>query len=305
LSIDEDEIRQYLENKKLKDITLPDNSNDIDQGSSTAKESKIGQKNLDKEKRLARAQYVIERDKRMQFGDKQAISEYMTEAAEIRQRLDEKKYQQRIEYDLLQQADKLRKRMAKITPEDIENEKLDIEKYEKQRDKDINNIRDYFNSSQEFWEEWQKNGHEAYESPAGALITQSDNGTWACDIHRYQNVLESPTNDGRLTASSFTIEPVENHFRKDPKPHLDALIEIANNKYEAKIYERKEKTLEDKDVTFKRELRQIDSIKTRPDGDAGLVGYAATKITKGQRARIRELEEKENEKNRKIYRGLY
>src|SRR6478752_9059324 len=78
--------------------------------------------------------------------------------------------------------------------------------------------------------------------PAGALITQADNGTWACDIHRYQKVLEKP--DRSLGASSFTIEPVEQHFRKDPKPHLEALIEIANNKYEVKINERKQLTLE-------------------------------------------------------------
>jgi hypothetical protein len=298
MSIDEEEIRAYLEGKKLRNINLPQDSNTIDQGEANAKEVKIGTKAS-----LARAEYLVQRDQKIKYGDRQAIDEYVKEQNEIRQRLEEQRNRQRLEYDLEQEEKKRLAIKSKITPEDIENEKLDIEKYEKQRDKDINNIRDYFNSSQEFWEEWQKNGHEAYESPAGALITQADNGTWACDIHRYQKVLEMP--DGSLGASSFTLEAVENHFRKDPKPHLEALIEIANHKYDKLIQERKDKTLEDKEVAFKRELRQIDSIKTRPDGDAGLVGYAATKITKGQRARIREAEEKENEKNRKIYRGLY
>jgi hypothetical protein len=290
MSIDEEEIRAYLEGKKLRNINLPQDSNTIDQGEANAKEVKIGTKAS-----LARAEYLVQRDQKIKYGDRQAIDEYVKEQNEIRQRLEEQRNRQRLEYDLEQEEKKRLAIKSKITPEDIENEKLDIEKYEKQRDKDINNIRDYFNSSQEFWEEWQKNGHEGYESPAGALITQTENGTWCCDIHRYKN--------GACTA--FTIEPVENHFRKDPKPHLDALIEIVNRKYDKLIQERKELTLQDKDITFKRELRQIDSIKTRPDGDAGLVGYAATKITKNERAKIRREEEAENEKNRKIYRGLY
>jgi len=33
--------------------------------------------------------------------------------------------------------------------------------------------------------------------------------------------------------------------------------------------------------------------------------YSARKITKAERAKIRRAEEEENEKNRKIYRGLY
>lgn len=161
-------------------------------------------------------------------------------------------------------------------------------------------MHDYFNSSDEFWEEYQKNGHTADESPAGALITQTDNGSWACDIHRYQKVLKMP--DWSLAASSFTVEPVEEHFRRDPKPHLEVLIEIINNKYDRQIEERKDQTLEDPDIKLKREIRDIESIKTRPGGD---VIYSATKISKGERARIRREEEAQNEKNRKIYRGLY
>jgi hypothetical protein len=64
-----EEIEEYLENKKLKNIVLPQDSNDLDQGGA-AKEAKIGTKSS-----LARANYVIERDKKMQFGDKQAIAE--------------------------------------------------------------------------------------------------------------------------------------------------------------------------------------------------------------------------------------
>src|SRR6185437_15468195 len=117
---------------------LPQNSNDIDQGSnsSSAKE-KIGDKNLDKEKRLARAEYIIERDKRMQYGDKQAIAEYMTQQTELRQRLEAQRERQRLEDDLLQEEQSRLSREARITPEDRENERLDTEKYERQRDKEI------------------------------------------------------------------------------------------------------------------------------------------------------------------------
>jgi hypothetical protein len=301
MSSSEEEVRAALEGKPLKSIILPQNSNDIDQGSSSSNE-KIGEKNLDKEKRLARAEYLIERDKKMQYGDKQAIDEYVKEAAEIRQRLEEQKYRQRLEYDLLQEEKKRVAIESRITPEDRQKEAEDIQKLERKRDKEIANVYDYFNCSQEFWEEYQKIGHTADESPAGALITQADNSTWACacDIHRYQKVLEMP--DGSLGASSFTLEPVEDHFRKDPKPHLEALIEIANNKYGVKINERKEETLEDPDIKLKREIRDIDNIPTRPGGD---VIYSARKITKGERAKIRKAEEEENDRNRKIYRGLY
>jgi hypothetical protein len=86
--------------------------------------------------------------------------------------------------------------------------------------------------------------------------------------------------------------------------HKQAIIATINEKYDKLIQARKDKTLVDKDVSFKRELRDIDSIKTRPGGDYGLLN-SGTKITKGQRARIRELEEIEQAKNRKIYGGLY
>jgi hypothetical protein len=300
MSINEDEIRDYLENKKLKEITLPQDSNELDKGSDSPKaKEKIGTKSS-----LARAEYLVERDKKIRYGDRQAIEEYVTEAAEIRQRLEDQKYRQRLEYDLDKEEKKRLAIQSKITPEDIESEKEDIEKLQNKKEAEINNIRDYFNCTEEFWQEYSKNGHEAYESPAGALITQADNGTWACDIHRYQNVLESSTNDGRLLASSYTIDKVENHFRKDPKPHLDALIEVTNNKFNKLIQARQDKILEDKDIQFKKEIRQIESIKTRPGGDYGLLN-SGTKITKGERARIRREEQTENERNKKIYRGLY
>jgi hypothetical protein len=292
----EEEIREYLESKKLKEITLPQNSNDLDQGSDTAKESKVGQKST------ANIEYFIERDKKIRFGDSQAIAEYMAEAEDRRQKLENQKYRDLEDYEF-RQAEK--KRLAiefRITPEDRELEKSDIEKLERKRDKQISNIQDYFNSSDEFWQEYQNNGHESYESPASPLITQTDNGTYACGIHRYQPVLESPTNDGRLIASAFTIDKVESHFRNDPKPHLDALTQIINEKYSKLIEARKEATLEDKDVSFKKELRQIEKIKTRVDGDWP---SAATKVTKNERAKIRREEQAEQEKNRNIYRGLY
>jgi hypothetical protein len=310
LSTTEDELKELLEGerKPLKNIVLPQNSNDIDQGSdnSNAKE-KIGQKNLEAQfdkQRFARMDYLTERDTKIKFGDKQAIAEYMAEVEERRQRLEEQKFRDREEYDYRQAEKKRLAIEAKITPEDKENERLDIEKLQRKRDKEIADIQDYFNSSDEFWQEYQHNGHESYESPAAALITQTNNGTWACDIHRYQPVLESPINDGRLLASSFTIDKVEDHFRKDPKPHLEALTQIINEKYSKLIEARKQKTLEDKDVAFKREIRQIESIPTRPDGDAGLLS-SAKKITKGERARIRREEEAQAEENKRIYRGLY
>jgi hypothetical protein len=43
MSIDEEEIRQYLEGKKLKEITLPQDSNELDKGSDSPKaKEKIG-----------------------------------------------------------------------------------------------------------------------------------------------------------------------------------------------------------------------------------------------------------------------
>ena len=147
-----DEIEEYLEGKKLKSITLPDNSNDINQGSDTSNaKEKIGQKNLDKEKRLARAEYVvIQRDRKIQAGDRLAINEYMQEQTELRQRLETQRERQLAEYQLLQEEKSRFAKEARITPEDIENEKLDIEKLERKKDKEIANLQDYFNCSEEF-----------------------------------------------------------------------------------------------------------------------------------------------------------
>jgi hypothetical protein len=297
MSIDEEEIRQYLEAKPLKkNLILSDNSNDYDQGSGTAKEEKIGLKNL------ARAQYIQERNKKIQAGDKLSISEFMTEQTEIRQRLEEQRYKKRLEYDVMQQADKLRKQMSKITEEGRQNEKEDLERYEKQRDHDIANVYDYFNCTEEFWNKWQSDNHKPEESPANSLIGTGTVG-FVCDIHRYKACI--PMQDGRLATSAFTIGPIEDHIRRhDPEMHKQAIISTINEKYDKLIQERKDKTLEDKEVAFKREIRDINNIKTRPGGDYGLLN-SGTKMTKGERAKIRREEESENQKNRKIYRGLY
>jgi hypothetical protein len=310
MSINEDEIREYLENKKLKEITLPQNSNDIDQGSDTAKEEKIGQKSstrieleLERKQRKSTMEYLIERDKKIKFGDPQAIAEYMQEAEARRQKLEQQKILDREDYDYREAQKKRLAIEAKITPEDRESEAKDIQKLERKRDKEIANIQDYFNSSDEFWQEYQHNGHDAYESPAAALIAQTDRGYWACAIHRYQPVFESANNDGRLVAASITIDGLEDHFRKyEPEKHKAAIIDNINEKYDKLIQERKEKTYEDKEVAFRREIRDINNIKTRGDADWS---RAARKLTKGDKARIREAEESEAEKNRRIYSGLY
>src|SRR6266508_1325327 len=109
----------------------------------------------------------------------------MQEGTEIRQRLQQQKERQLLEYDLLQEEKKLKEKLSKITQEDREKEAEDIEKLQRKRDKEIANIQDYFNSSDQFWQEYIHNDHTADESPAGALITQANNGTWCCDIHRY------------------------------------------------------------------------------------------------------------------------
>jgi hypothetical protein len=305
----EEEIREYLETKKLRNINLPQDSNTIDQGEANAKEVKIGQKNLaaaDKEKRLARALYIQERDKKIQFGDKQAIAEYMQEASELRQRLEEQKERSLEEYQFRQEEKSRLARESKITDEDRQNEKEDIQKLERKRDKEINDIHDYFNCPEEEWQEYLHDNHTAEESLARVLIERTSSGVgYCCGLHRYQPVFESPTPDRRLVASCFTIEPVEQHFRThDPQMHKQAIIDTINEKYASLIQERRDKTLEDKEVAFKREIRDIEAIKTRPGGDYGLLN-SGTKITKGERAKIRRQEESENERNRKIYRGLY
>jgi hypothetical protein len=164
----EDEVREALEGKKLKEITLPKNSNDLDQGSdsSNAKE-KIGEKSS-----LARVLYLMERDKKMQYGDKQAIVEYMQDATEIRQRLEQQKQRQPLEYDLIQEEKKRLAKEAKITPLDRENEQKDIEKLERKREKEIANIQDYFNASEEEWEEYINDNHKAEESLAHYINTK-------------------------------------------------------------------------------------------------------------------------------------
>jgi hypothetical protein len=290
-----DEIEDYLQGKSLKRIVLSDNVNDIDQGSGTAKEEKIG----DKANRLAKAEYVIERDKRMQYGDRQAIAEYATEQTEIRMKLEQQRERQRLQFDLLKEEKARLAIQDKITDLDRENEKEDIEKLERQRDKEIANVFDYFNCSDEFWGKWLNDGHKPEESPANVLIGTGTVG-FVCDIHRYKQTIPMP--DGRLATSAFTTEAIEDHFRRhDPEMHKQAIISSINEKYDKLIQERKELTLEDPDITLKKEIRQIEKIKTRPPGDWG----PGTKITKGERARIRREEEAENEKNRKIYRGLY
>jgi hypothetical protein len=291
-----DEIKQYLEGKsQKKNVTLSDNANDYDQGSSTAKESKIGTKSS-----LARALYIQERDRKIQAGDRLAINEFMTEQTEINQRLQAQRESSRLEYELAREEDKLKKKLSKIREQDRQNEKEDIERYEKQRDHDIANVYDYFNCTEEFWNKWQSDNHTPEESPANVLIGTGTVG-FVCDIHRYKQTI--PMQDGRLATNAYTIGPIENHFRThDPEMHKQAIIDSINEKYDKLIQERKDKTLLDQDVVFKRELREIDSIKTITDGDWP---NKAKKITKGDKAKIRREEEAENERNRKIYRGLY
>jgi hypothetical protein len=292
-----DEIEEYLEGKKLKNVELSQDVNEYDKGSSTAMESKIGLKNL------ARAEYLVERDKKIQYGDRQATAEYATEQTEIRKKLEQQRERQRLEFDLLQEEKKRLAIQAKITPEDLESEKEDIEKLVRKRDSEVANVFDYFNCSEEFWSAWLKDNHKPEESPANVLIGTGTVG-FVCKLHEYKQTI--PMQDGRLATNAFVSSAIEDHIRKhDPDMHKAAIIESINEKYDKLIRARQDKTLVDKDVAFRRELREIDSIKTRPGGDAGLIGYSGTKMTKGQKARVREAEEQENERNRKIYRGLY
>jgi hypothetical protein len=123
---------------------------------------------------------------------------------------------------------------------------------------------------------------------------------YVCDIHRYKQTIPMP--DGRLATSTFTTEAIEDHFRKyEPEKHKAAIIESINEKYDKLIEERKQKTLEDKDVAFKRDIRQIESIKTAPPGDITI----PPKLTKADKARLRREEEAQAEENRRIYSGLY
>jgi hypothetical protein len=118
-----DEIEQYLQEKSSKkNIILSDNSNDYDQGG-TAKEEKIGTKSS-----LARAQYIQERDKKIQYGDKQAMAEYMTEQTELRQKLEQQRERSLAEYHLRQEEKSRLAKESRITDEDRQNEKEDIEK---------------------------------------------------------------------------------------------------------------------------------------------------------------------------------
>jgi hypothetical protein len=287
LSIDEEEIRQYLENKKLKDITLPDNVNELDKGSDSPNAKEIFGK-----KSLARAEYIQERDRKILAGEKLAINEFMTEHTEIRQRLEAQREKSRLEYDLNREEEQLKKKLAKITDLDRQEEAEQIQKYEKQREHDVNNVLDYFNCPEPEWQKWLKDGHKPEESPAHSLIGTGTVG-FVCKLHRYR--------DG--ACSAFISSAIEDHFRRhDPNMHKQAIIESINEKYDKLIEQRKEKTLEDKEVAFKKELRQIESIKTRPGGD---VIHQVTKLTKGQKARIREAEEKQQEENKRIYGGLY
>jgi hypothetical protein len=298
MSIDEVGIKQYLEGKSLKkNVMLSDNANDYDQGSSTAKESKIGTKSS-----LARAEYLTERDTKIKFGDKRAINEFMAEQTEIRQKLEAQRENSRLEYDLIQEENKLKKKLSKITDEDRQDEKEDIQKLEKRKEAEINNVYDYFNCTDEFWGKWLKDNHKPEESPANVLIGTGTVG-FVCKLHEYKQTI--PMQDGRLATNAFVSSAIEDHIRKhDHEMQKQAIIATINEKYDKLIQDRRDKTLEDKEVAFKRELRDIDAIKTRPGGDYGLLN-SGKKITKGQKARIRELEEQENERNRKIYRGLY
>jgi hypothetical protein len=238
----------------------------------------------------------------MQYADKQAIDEYVKEQNEIRQKLEQQKERQLKEYELIQEEKKRLAIKSKITEADIENEKQDLEQYEKQRDREIANVYDYFNCTEEFWNKWLTDGHKPEESPANSLIGTGTVG-FVCDIHRYKQTIPMP--DGRLATSAYTTEAIEDHFRRhDPEMHKQAIISTINEKYDKLIQERKDKTLEDKEVAFKKEIRQIEKIPTRPGGDYGLLN-SGTKMTKGDRARIRREEEAQNEQNRKTYSGLY
>jgi len=287
LSTSEDEIREYLEGKKLKNIVLPQDSNSIDQGEANAKEVKLGQKSL------ARAEYIQERDRKIQYGDRAAINEFMTEQTELRQKLEAQRERSRLEYDLIQEEKARLAKEARITQADRDKEKEDLEKLERRRDKEVANLLGYFNCPEEEWQKWLSDNHEPEESPANVLIARTDNGIgYCCGLHKYKY----------NSCSAFEIKTIENHFRiYEPEVHKAAIIDTINEKYDKLIQERKEKTLENKEVVFKRELRQIDSIKTRSPGDM----TAPTKISKNERARIRREEEKEQEKNRRIYGGLY
>ena len=275
------------EQDDLPELVLSDNVNDYDKGSDTS-ESKLGEKSLQKQilelkaeiaslkskeqPKQSRLEYVQERQKKMAAGDRQAINEFMVEQTAINEAVKARQTRSRIEYDQKQEDKTIitkEQRLANLSKEDKEALENDIKKLERRKQREIENVYKYFASQGKEWEDYLNDIHTAEESPAHDLIVKSDNGKgWCSTLHRYQRVIESPSNDRTLVASTFTIGPVERHFKNhNPEEHKERIIEIIESRYNQQIEAVKDNAAIDPEIKLKQDIRQIQSIKTRPGGD--------------------------------------
>jgi hypothetical protein len=189
MSSEPEEIIEALEikkGKKLKPITLPDNSNDIHTGTILTPEQLEIQR-LSKEMEQIKWERLREEQQRIGF-DPYYQQQYMKRMTAIRDEANQWRYAQLAEGDQRQkeaQEVAIKERLAKN-----KQYQQHLERIEARKQKEIRKLGVYFTTSQEQFESMIAGHKNPEDSPDSYIIERSDIGKgWACRLHRYQKVI--------------------------------------------------------------------------------------------------------------------
>jgi hypothetical protein len=258
-----DEIVEALEikeGKKLREITLPQDSNAIDQGTTLTPEQIEIQK-LRREIADIKRQRLEEEQQRIHF-DPIAQTAYMKRMSAIRDEADQRRYMQLAEADERQKEAQEQEIKERLASNDVYQNFL--VKIEKKKQKELRNLEAYFNCPiQEFEASVNEHGHTAEESPASYLIEGEQGKGFRCTLHRYDKLLKDPAYP-LPTSLSITVAPVEIHFREhDLEGHKKACIEAINQKYQELIDEKKRHYSRPDKALFRDELKEIEDLPSK------------------------------------------
>jgi hypothetical protein len=264
--------------KKLREIKLSQNSNDIDMGAPNSE--KLGNKSaeqlqIENERLAAELEAIKQRDtrtkrlereeylKRLQLGDPEAAQIHMKKMEGIRRYNEQMTMQSRYEFlekqrqaNIEQEKKEIEAKVAKSTPVQkqkrldaeaslAEKHKNEIAKIENYHKESLESVDSFFTCTSEAFEDYYNDEEHTIESsPVGALIEQNSNGHFQCSIDRNELVYiwQPEIVPIHYFLDATRVQMVERHIKTHrPEIHKEYVLKALEKEHSKNLNEAKER----------------------------------------------------------------
>jgi hypothetical protein len=247
------EALQIKEGKKVKPITLPDDSNVV-KGNPTAEQLEI--QRLRNEIADIKRERLQEEQQRIHY-DPVVQNRYMQRMTTIRDEQDQRKYIQLADADQRQKDAEEKAIKERLAKNEVYQQHL--ERIEQKKQKEIRKLSVYFSTDD--FDSLIAEHKNPEDSPASYIIDDST-GAYRCKIHYQDKVMEPPANSWPRTLSSSTIslKILERHFRSEAERHKAACMEAITAKYQEMIDEKTRYYSRSEKALWRDELKEIEDL---------------------------------------------